>query len=130
MMRSTLEMDTPMGDLVAGSLLRGRACVPPAWRRPFTAVSLVFVWATEGKGDRDSGRRTVPLFDAGRASPPDDLPFEVRLPTDPWSYDGTLLKIRWVMRLELSEGTTQSSLEDVPFVLLSPYLAGPRGGYR
>ena len=130
MRRDTLEIDTPSGELVAGSMLRGRVCVPPTWRRPYTAVTLVLRWTTEGKGDRDGGRRTLPLFDAGRGSPPEDLPFEVRLPTGPWSYDGTLLKIRWVMRLEMSDRTTQSSVEDIPFVLLSPYLAGPRGGYR
>jgi hypothetical protein len=120
---SGLALDSECTALVAGSVVAGNARLPPGWRRPYTAVSLVLVWTTEGKGERDRGQVSLPLFPAGPSTPPEILPFELRMPAGPWSYDGVLIKIRWTMQLFAGDGT-ERALPALPFLLLSPYLTG------
>lgn len=66
-------------------------------------IELSVLWRTEGKGDEDLG---VILFQEWSA---DERPFDfgrshafgVRLPRSPLSYDGELIKIRWLARLRV-----------------------------
>lgn len=61
------------------------------------------VWYTEGKGEEDLG---VCFFE--RLTDPETLPpqqrqgeFGFRLPASPMTYEGTIVKIRWCVRVRL-----------------------------
>lgn len=61
------------------------------------------LWYTEGKGEEDLG---VCFFE--RLTDPDALPpterqgsFSFRLPSSPMTYEGTIVKIRWCVRIRL-----------------------------
>jgi hypothetical protein len=101
-----------------GELLSGEFGVRGERPRKYT-VELSVLWRTEGKGDEDLGvvffqewERDLAPFDFERPHT-----FEVTLPPAPLSYDGTLIKIRWLARLRVRWELDQELLIEEPFVL-------------
>ncbi|MFO0930815.1 MAG: hypothetical protein U0736_27915 [Gemmataceae bacterium] len=87
-------------------------------------IELSVLWRTEGKGDEDLG---VVLFQEwsaeGNALEFDrPQPFAVQLPRSPLTYDGELVKIRWMVRVRVRWNAGQEIVAEEPFQL------GP--GYR
>jgi hypothetical protein len=82
-------------------------------------IELSVLWRTEGKGDEDMG---VILFEEWSA---DDRPFDfdrphafrVLLPRAPLSYDGVLIKIRWLARARVRWGGSGEALAEESFQL-------------
>jgi hypothetical protein len=82
-------------------------------------IELSVLWRTEGKGDEDLG---VILFEewSPQARPfAFDLPqpFRIHLPRSPLSYDGVLIKIRWLARVRVRWGAAGERLAEEPFQL-------------
>jgi hypothetical protein len=68
------------------------------------AVELSVLWHTVGKGDEDIGVlyfRRVNLEPVPESDVANPQLFNVQLPPSPLSYDGVVVKIRWLVRLRL-----------------------------
>lgn len=80
------------------------------------------MWYTEGKGDEDL---SVHHFRRWSDSQLKELDlgqkhgFQCSLPLTPLSYEGTLLRIRWCVRLRLFCSVGRDSVAQVPFQLIS-----------
>jgi len=89
------------------------------------------MWYTEGKGDEDLN---VHYFQRWNDSQLRELDLSRRhqlhcpLPVTPLSYEGTLLRIRWCVRLRLFCSAGLDAVAQVPFQLLSD-LTRPVAGY-
>jgi hypothetical protein len=84
------------------------------------AVEASILWHTEGKGDEDMGvhffeRRLPADADDGDLRPMRRL--RTRLPNSPLSYSGTILKIRWCVRLRLFLRRGREFVIEHPFTL-------------
>lgn len=87
------------------------------------AVEVSVMWFTEGKGEEDLG---VHHFE--RITPGDAVDGDIRqlhrltmiLPNSPLSYDGTIVKIRWCVRVRLFWGRGKESFVDRHFHLVAP----------
>lgn len=84
------------------------------------AVELSVLWFTEGKGEEDLD---VHFFDR-REREEDEQPalhvlrrFETMLPNSPLSYQGTIVKINWCVRVRLFLTGEREYVEDFPFHL-------------
>jgi len=85
------------------------------------------MWYTEGKGDEDLNvhhfRRwsdaQLKELDLGRSHG-----FQCALPLTPLSYEGTLVRIRWCVRLRLFCTVGRDSVAQVPFQLISDVAPG------
>ena len=89
------------------------------------------MWYTEGKGDEDLN---VHAFQRWNDSQLRELDLSQRhqlhcaLPVTPLSYEGTLLRIRWCVRVRLFCSAGLDAVAQAPFQLLSD-LARPVAGY-
>lgn len=126
---SGVRIELESGSVTAGEVLRGRLILGGEVRRPGLSLTLSFQYRTEGRGDPDEGATAGIRLLGDATSPPAELPFAVAAPASPWSYEGKLVKIRWIMRIQ-AEIQGFSQYFDAPVVLLSPFLAGDHRGYR
>ncbi len=116
---TALELTLDATEFVAGGVLTG--CVELATGADCASpdLELSLLWHTEGKGRRDEGRHTIALPIGpdvrGRV-----VPFSVTLPTQPWSYDGRLLKIRWEVWVQ-ARGRALTHSVVLPLTLRSPF---------
>lgn len=83
------------------------------------SVELSVLWRTEGKGDEDLGvvlfrewSAGGPLFDFDRPQE-----FSALLPPSPLTYDGQLIKIRWLARVRVRWDHDREALAEEQFVL-------------
>jgi hypothetical protein len=85
-----------------GGVVRGGFRVLTEEPMPVERVELSVLWCTSGKGDVDEcviHHETLArgeTLNAERA-----FPFQVQLPDQPWSYNGQLVKISWVVRVRV-----------------------------
>jgi len=85
------------------------------------ALEASVMWFTEGKGDEDLG---VHYFERSRPSDAIDGDLrqlhllQCRLPPSPLTYNGTILKIRWCVRVRLFWGRGRDTFADRMFQLL------------
>ena len=93
---------------------------PPADTK---SIEFSVLWRTSGKGTEDIGVVHYEAWkpdDGTLAALPNPNTFAVTLPPTPWSYDGQLIKIHWLVRLRLrweALGRTREVVEDVEFTL-------------
>ena len=83
---------------------------------PAGPLTIQLGWFTEGKGTGDADivwSERLPAF-----APGTDRPFEVRLPSTPWSFSGALVSVSW--RLEVLDAKRE------PLVAV-PLVIAPRG---
>ena len=93
--------------------------VPP---HEIQAVEASVMWYTEGKGEEDFG---VHCFE--RYTPSDAIDGDLRhlhllrtdLPNSPLTYHGSIVKIRWCVRVRLFWGRRQETYADRIFQLLA-----------
>ena len=66
-------------------------------------VELSVLWLTEGKGEEDIGVHFFDRmsFETGDDTRPGNARFSTQLPNSPLSYDGFLVKIRWLVRVRV-----------------------------
>lgn len=103
-----------------GEELAGRFVWNAVERSEAEAVELSILWYTEGKGDEDLGVHHFQRMGAKDDRPP--LPrreqrFAARLPPSPLSYDGLIVKVRWVVRVRVFLHGGGELLGEAPFRL-------------
>lgn len=98
-----------------GGVVRGKVVSNPPVGQEDRKVELSVLWQTDGKGDTDLG---VPLH--RELDRPGTHDFEVRLPLLPVSYSGTLLKIRWLVRVRRHAPLGDDEIEEKEFVVRWP----------
>lgn len=111
-MTMEIELEGDAAEREPGSLLRGRVVLTPLPGHEQRKVELSVLWQTEGKGDTDLGvvLHRVLAEDGQGATGSHD--FEVRLPLLPVSYSGTLLKVRWLVRVRRFAPMADDQLEE------------------
>jgi hypothetical protein len=80
------------------------------------------MWYTEGKGDEDLNVHHFRRWSDVQFKELDlnqSHGFQCALPLTPLSYEGTLLRIRWCVRLRLFCSVGRDSVAQVPFQLIS-----------
>src|SRR5260370_23728251 len=105
-----------------GELLCGEFGVQGERPEKYT-IELSVLWHTEGKGDEDLGVVFFQEWERDQAPFDFERPhgFETTLPPAPLSYDGTLVKIHWLVRLRVRWELDGELLVEEPF-LLAPAL--------
>jgi hypothetical protein len=93
--------DTERTQYDPGNELTGQFLVVPEDARSLKAVELSILWYTEGKGDEDIGVHHFERIDAqdGANDLRRPIPFRTRLPNSPLSYQGSIIKIVWCVRV-------------------------------
>jgi hypothetical protein len=84
------------------------------------AVEASVLWYTEGKGDEDLGVHYFERYEPHDAEDGDLRPLRkrcVELPHSPLSYDGSLLQVRWCVRVRLYLADGKQTSFDQPFRL-------------
>jgi hypothetical protein len=102
-------------------MLRGKVALLPLPGDEGQGVELAVLWETEGKGDTDLGVIYYRVLVDGN-SPPSaaraEHKFEVQLPALPLTYNGTLIKIVWCVRIRrIGRIGSQDTVIDQPFEL-------------
>ncbi len=85
------------------------------------------MWYTEGKGDEDLNVHHFRRWSDAQLQELDlgeSHGFQCSLPLTPLSYEGTLLRIRWCVRLRLFCSVGRDSVAQVPFQLVSDAVPG------
>jgi hypothetical protein len=102
-----------------GEDLAGQFLVVPAEGMVPKAIELSVVWHTEGKGDEDLGVHYFERYDAQEQTDHLLRPirFQTRLPASPLSYEGNILKIKWLVRVRVYPKRGEQLLADEPFRL-------------
>jgi hypothetical protein len=97
-----------------GELLGGNYQLVGADRSRVRRTEVSVLWYTEGKGTEDLG-----VHHFAESDTPDDSAgrFATQLPLSPLSYDGVLLKIRWLVRVRVQLTTGRELLGEAPFQL-------------
>ncbi|MDA7979842.1 MAG: hypothetical protein MPJ50_13825 [Pirellulales bacterium] len=90
-------------------------------------VEISVMWMTEGKGKEDIGVHFFDRlsFDVGDDTRPGKARFSTQLPNSPLSYDGFLVKIRWLVRVRLFLGNGDEGFGEREFRLAGAQLPGP-----
>ena len=107
------------GETLSG-LLRFDGKLPVEYR-----IELSVLWHTEGRGNEDLGVILFQEWSSGKQQLDfqKPLPFTVRLPRTPLTYDGELIQIRWLARVRVRWSPHGEMLSETPFRLESPRLA-------
>lgn len=103
-----------------GDELAGVFVIPDELPADTTSVELSVLWHTSGKGTEDLGvihYQGWTAADGTLEDRPNPCPFAVRLPPVPWTYDGVLVKIHWLVRVRVRFGRTGEVVREVPFTL-------------
>ena len=115
-----VELDKETGQYEPGELLSGWYAVGRVEDAAVKAVELSVLWYTVGKGDEDFAIHHFERFDPAAS---DELlvgeakQFSARLPYSPLSYDGSILNIRWCVRLRVFFARGKNICVDYPFRL-------------
>ncbi|MEX2170115.1 MAG: hypothetical protein WD851_12460 [Pirellulales bacterium] len=99
-----LRLDRSKREFEPGELLTGSFRVLRWQNLGLSAVELSVLWHTAGKGDEDIGVLhffRVPLEPVPETDIANPQLFKVKLPASPLSYDGFIVKVRWLVRLRL-----------------------------
>lgn len=84
------------------------------------AVEVSVLWLTEGKGEEDLGVHYFERRLPADAEDGDLRPlrrFKVLLPNSPLTYDGAIVRIRWLVRLRLFARRGKEYVLEHPFTL-------------
>lgn len=84
-----------------GEELAGQFLVVPDDARSLKSIELSIMWYTEGKGDEDLGVHHFERLDAmdGANDLRRPISFRTQLPNSPLSYQGSIVKIVWCVRV-------------------------------
>ena len=104
-----------------GGVLRGTVMLVPLSGDEGRRVELSVLWETEGKGDTDQG---VVLYrvlaDGDPVAAAAEHAFEAPLTVLPLSYNGTLIKISWLVRVRRLVTLGSDMVIDEPFLVAWP----------
>lgn len=111
-----------------GEELSGQFLVVPEDARSLKAVEVSVLWYTEGKGDEDLGVHHFERLDAmdGANDLRRPISFRTRLPKSPLSYEGSIVKIVWCVRVRAFPQRGEDILAEERFQLGNvPAIAPP-----
>jgi hypothetical protein len=117
---ATLSIDGVAPVFPPGGSLTGRYEVRLRDDHALCSAELSVLWYTAGAGIPELG---VAYYEEHEAVDGDDLPlytsreFRARLPSGPFSYDGTLFQVRWAVRLRLRYADGEEVVREIPFAL-------------
>ncbi|MCH2178708.1 MAG: hypothetical protein MK106_07880 [Mariniblastus sp.] len=102
-----------------GDVMIGQYMIDPVDDDKIVAVESSVIWLTDGKGEGDMG---VHFFD--RQKGPFDVAklrqlkrFSTVLPASPFSYNGTMIRVRWAVRIRVFFEVGSEHTEDLYFQL-------------
>ncbi len=101
-----------------GELLRAKVQLLPLAAHETRRVELAVLWETEGKGDTDQGvilYRVLSEGDPQAGTAEHEV--EVTLPALPLSYDGSIVKVGWRLRVRRLAPFGADAITDEPFLL-------------
>ncbi len=84
------------------------------------------MWYTEGKGDEDLNVHYFQRWNETQLKQLDlnnAIPLRCQLPYSPLSYEGTLVRIRWCVRLRMFCSGSREIVAQMPFQLISDVAA-------
>lgn len=83
------------------------------------AVEISLHWETSGKGDTNRGQSSpIVIHPGGELVGEINLPFEIDAPLAPLSYQGTLIKINWFLRVRIDRPWALDMKLDVPIIIV------------
>jgi hypothetical protein len=93
--------DDDRTQFIPGEELSGQFLIIPEDARSLKTVEVSVLWFTEGKGDEDIGVHHFERLDAqdGANDLRRPISFRTRLPHSPLSYQGSIVKIVWCVRV-------------------------------
>ena len=109
-----IRLDHPGDQFFPGDVLVCEYEIKIADHNTATAVETSVLWTTTGKGEEDFGvhffeRRPKSMLNARNLSRPHRI--STVLPQSPLSYDGTLIQIRWSVKLRVFVSREQFTSE-------------------
>ena len=115
-----IELDETGRVFVPGETISGEYRLESFDFEDIKAVELSILWYTEGKGDEDLDVREFRRISSDELnwlefSRPQR--FETVLPNSPLSYNGSILKIRWCIRVRVFPRRGREIVDELPFVL-------------
>jgi hypothetical protein len=115
-----LTLDSPAARYQPGDRLSGRYLVEGGQVVGVRSVELSVLWYTAGKGEEDMAVHHFERL-VEEASRPLDLRvprrFSTALPASPFSYDGSIVKVCWCVRLRVFLAQGQEAVVEAPFQL-------------
>ena len=120
----TLKLCRADGRYLAGQRLRAEWRIGRLQYEEVVGLEASVLWFTEGKGDEDL---LVHHFDRWNDTQLNQLnlavphTIECLLPLSPMSYEGTLVRIRWCVRLRLFCASGHDCVTQQPFQLVSGF---------
>jgi len=118
--RITLQLDPHDTPYQSGETLSGEFLVASDLPEEIKAVELSVLWFTVGQGEEDM---SVHHFErlTGEEGVWTDFSsprrFSTVLPNSPLSYDGVIVKIRWLVRVRVFFPRGKEKMEEAPFRL-------------
>ena len=100
--RLAIVLDHPDGVYRPGDVLRGEFRLQSGAPLHLERAEVSVGWLTEGKGDTDEcAVHDEDVAVGTRLDLGNSFSFSARLPMEPWSYDGQIIKICWAVRVIL-----------------------------
>jgi hypothetical protein len=115
-----IRLDGEGTDYRPGETLSGQYVIKWLDSAPVTAVEVSVLWHTEGKGDEDMAVHEFWRRDADDSRPIDASQperFRTTLPNCPLSYEGQIVKLRWVVRVRAFLQRGKEVVGERPFQL-------------
>lgn len=118
--RIEISFDEPRHAYRSGDVLGGQYMLHNLDANEIAALEVSVLWHTEGKGDEDLSVHLFKRFsmdDGDKIDPLRPGRFSTQLPKSPLSYDGTIVKIRWCVRVRAFLRRHKEIVGELPFQL-------------
>ena len=111
------DADPPV--LAAGEPVDVSVVIDPPAPMKMRKLILELLWQTSGRGDTDSevASRTV-LTEGAELHGRHEFPVRLEVPLAPFSYDGHLIKVRWVARVRVDRALARDRKHEQTVVVV------------
>lgn len=118
---TNLLSDTGIGIFNPGDRLSGAVEIQPAQRIKCRKVEVALRWETQGKGSKNHTDMVTAVENVSEILPEDPLviPFDWRMPNEPWSYHGHLINIVWKITVKVDIPWARD-MKDEKILILEP----------
>jgi hypothetical protein len=116
----SLTILNPTKDLPPGELLRWEYQIDAIKQEELQAIETSVLWYSQGKGEAELGVHFFERLTRGDGEGVDLRvlrKYEIELPNSPLSYDGSLIKIKWCIRVRVFSNQGRAVKHDQPFRL-------------
>lgn len=108
-------------------IVGGTVRVSGSWQsqKPPRAVRIELRWETEGRGTTDGESVDSSVLDSSHGTLPPVFDTQLQVPSHgPASYDGSLIRVRWFVRVRLDVPWAGDPKEDLPLLVLPALIDG------